>query len=274
MSEYLPLAQQLVRAAGAVLRARFHQARTIEFKADNRADLVTDADRASEALILEMLAREVPHHAVLAEEQGAVGQGEWRWIVDPLDGTTNYAHGVPHFCVTVALQGPEGLVVGATYDPLRDELFSAARGLGATLNGQPLRASRATEVRGAVLATGFPYRLRERPELPLGLFSRVVREAEGIRRMGSAALDFAYVAAGRLDGFFELGLKPWDTAAGALLVSEAGGQVRRIDGAPYEPRFGDVVAAAPGLAAELTQLCAQAVSSFGWSPESARDERV
>ena len=270
MTDYLPLAQQLVRAAGAVLRDRFHDARTIDFKGDNRADLVTDADRASEALILEVLKREVPEHAVLAEEQGAVGQADLTWLVDPLDGTTNYAHGVPHFCVTVALQGPDGLRVGATYDPLRDELFSAARGQGATLNGKPLHASRVSQVRAAVLATGFPYSLTERPELPLGLFARVARESEGIRRMGSAALDFAYVASGRLDGFFELGLKPWDTAAGALLVSEAGGQVRRIDGAPYAPRFGDVVAAAPGIAAELTAMCAEAVTGLGWEPAAFR----
>ncbi len=270
MSEHLPLAQHLVRAAGALLRDRFHATRTIDFKGDNHADLVTDADRASEALILEVLQREVPQHAVLAEEEGAVGQGDFTWIVDPLDGTTNYAHGMPHFCVTVALQAPDGLVVGATYDPLRDELFSAARGLGASLNGKPLWPSAVSQVRSAVLATGFPYALRERPELPLGLFARVVVQSEGIRRMGSAALDFAWVAAGRLDGFFELGLKPWDTAAGALLVSEAGGQVRRIDGAPYEPRFGDVVAAAPGIAAELTALCADAVSGLGWKPAGFR----
>ena len=269
MSEFLPLAQRLVRAAGAVLKERFHAARTIDIKGGNGADLVTDADRASEALLLELLAREVPGHAVLAEEQGAVGQGALTWIVDPLDGTTNYAQGVPHFCVTVALQDSAGILVGATYDPLRDELFSAARGEGATLNGQPLRASAVTSLREAVLATGFPYSLREAPELPLGLFTRVVPKAEGIRRMGSAALDFAYVAAGRFDGFFELGLKPWDTAAGSLLVAEAGGQVRRIDGAPYEPRFGDVLASAPGIALGLTALCG-CVTALGWKPNPFR----
>lgn len=270
MREFLPLAERIARAAGAVLRERFHDARTIEFKGQNRADLVTDADKASEALILETLAREVPHHAVLAEERGAVRQGDYTWIVDPLDGTTNYAHAVPHFCVTLALQGPEGILVAVTYDPLRNELFSAAAGSGATLNGRPLRASAVTSLARSILCTGFPYDLQASAEGPLGLFSRLVRRAEGMRRMGSAALDHAYVAAGRFDGFFEFGLKPWDTAAGSLLLSEAGGTMRRIDGAPYEPRFGDVLAAAPGIAAELTQVCAEFVQGLGWQPKPFR----
>ena len=132
----------------------------------------TDADQASEALILESLARAVPTHAVLAEERGAVGQGDYTWFVDPLDGTTNYAHGVPHFCVTLALQGPAGLLVGVTYDPIRDELFSAGLGEGATLNGRPLRASPVTRLEDAILCTGFPSDLQARPEVPLGLFDR------------------------------------------------------------------------------------------------------
>ena len=270
MREFLPLAQRIARAAGAVLRERFDQARTVEFKGSNRADLVTDADKASEALIIEWLAREVPHHAVLAEERGAVGQGEFRWIVDPLDGTTNYAHAVPHFCVTLALEGPEGLLVAVTYDPLRNELFSAAKGEGATLNGRALRVSPVKSLADSILATGFPYDLAEHPQEPLGLFSHLVRKAQGIRRMGSAALDFAYVAAGRFDGFFEFGLKPWDTAAGFLLLSEAGGQLTRIDGAAYEPRYGDVLAAAPGIEVELTSLCAGFVKSVGWEPRPFR----
>ena len=266
MSEFQTLAEQIARAAGAVLKNRFHDVRTIEIKDGLSANLVTDADKASEALILEWLAREVPKHAVLAEERGAVGQGDYTWFVDPLDGTTNYAHAVPHFCVTLALQGPAGLLAGVSYDPIRDELFSAGLGEGATLNGRPLRASRVTRLEDAILGTGFPYDLQERPHLPLGLFTRLAMKAQGMRRMGSAALDFAYVAAGRLDGFFELGLKPWDTAAGALLISEAGGQLRRIDGAAYEPRFGDVLAAGPGVLQELTVICASFVEGAGWKP--------
>lgn len=249
------LAEDIARSAGAVLRERFSQTRTIETKDGLIANLVTDADRASEELILERLKREVPSHGVLAEETGEVGQGAFTWFVDPLDGTTNYAHGVPHFCVTLALQDPQGMLLGVTYDPLRDELFSAGRGEGTTLNGRSVRATTVTSLAHAVLATGFPYDLHQRPDAPLRLFDALVRKAQGIRRMGSAALDFAYVASGRFDGFFEFGLKPWDTAAGSILLSEAGAQLRRIDGANYEPRFGDVLAAGLGLLPELTSVC-------------------
>lgn len=274
------LAEQIARAAGAVVRDRFTETRTIEIKGGLRSNLVTDADKASEALILEWLAREVPTHAVLAEETGSIkapaggdvgggdGNAALTWFVDPLDGTTNYAHGVPHFCVTLALQGPGGMLVGVTYDPLRDELFSAGQGEGATLNGRPLRASGVTSLDEAILCTGFPYDVQQNPEAPLGLFTRLVKKAQGMRRMGSAALDFAYVAAGRFDGFFEFGLKPWDTAAGSILLSEAGATLRRIDGAPYEPRFGDVFAAAPGLTPELNQVCSEFVGSIGWKPSA------
>lgn len=268
MSELRTLAEVVARAAGQVLTDRFHLARTVDFKGEGRSDLVTDADRASEAVILDWLAREVPQHAVLAEERGAVGQGAFTWYVDPLDGTTNYAHGVPHFAVTLAVEGPQGLLAGVVFDPLRDELFSAARGEGASLNGRPLSPSGVTSLDRALLATGFPYDLHQRPEGPLGLFTRLAPRARGMRRLGSAALDLAWVAAGRFDGFFEFGLKPWDTAAGALLVEEAGGRVCRIDGAPYQPRFGDVLAAGRGLAGALIDECADFVATSGWAPRA------
>lgn len=266
MSELLPLAVALARRAGAELRQRFAGARTIDFKGGQGTDLVTDADRASEALLLEGLRREVPEHAVLAEESGAHPGHAFTWFVDPLDGTTNYAHGVPHFAVTLAVADAAGVLAGVVYEPLRDECFAAARGQGATLNGAPLRASAAPSLARALLATGFPYDVQARPERPLGLLSRLVVRAQGLRRMGSAALDLAWVAAGRCDGFFELGLKPWDTAAGALLVAEAGGVVRRLDGAPYEPWVGDVVAAAPGVAPELVAECEAFARQHGWTP--------
>ena len=252
------LAEDLARSAGAVLRDKFSQPRTIETKGGLVANLVTDADRASEELILERLKREVPSHAVLAEETGEVGQGAFTWFVDPLDGTTNYAHGVPHFCVTLALQDPQGMLVGVTYDPLRDELFSAGRGEGTTLNGRLVRARSVTSLEHAVLATGFPYDLHEKPGRVLGLFDAFVRKAQGMRRMGSAALDFAYVACGRFDGFFECGLKPWDTAAGSILLSEAGAKMLSLDGSPWDPRSGDVLAGGLGLLPELVAV-AQAV---------------
>lgn len=251
------LAEDIARQAGAVLRDRFSQTRTIETKGGLIANLVTDADRASEELILERLKREVPTHAVLAEETGERGQGDFHWFVDPLDGTTNYAHGVPHFCVTLALQDAQGMLLGVTYDPIRDEMFSAGRGEGTTLNGRTVRATTVTSLDQAILATGFPYDLQEKPDEVLGLFDKLVRKAQGMRRMGSAALDFAYVASGRFDGFFEFGLKPWDTAAGSILLSEAGGQMRSIDGSPYEPRVGNVLAAGLGLLPELMRISAK-----------------
>ncbi len=254
------------REAGRILAAAFGGARTIEYKGG--IDLVTDADRQSEAHLLAYLRSRHPDHSVLAEESGlSRGSGSgYRWLVDPLDGTTNYAHRVPHFCVSVAVEGPEGLLVGAVYDPLRDELFAAARGRGATLNGKTIVASDTQELKRAILCTGFPYDVHAHPEGPLGLLGRFLRQAQGIRRMGSAALDLAYVAAGRFDGYFEFGLKPWDTAAGALLVPEAGGAITRIDAEPFELRIGDVLACAPGVAGALQKECRTFLSELGYRP--------
>lgn len=268
------LAESIAREAGGVLRRKFAQTRTIEFKG-SRTDLVTDADRASEEVILARLRREVPGHAVLAEESGAVGQGDHLWLVDPLDGTVNYAHGVPHFCVSIAVEGPtadgaRGLLASAIYDPIRDELFSAARGEGTTLDGRAVRCSSVAGLGHALLCTGFPYDLEAHPEAPLGLFLRLVKQSQGMRRMGSAALDLAYVSAGRFDAFFEFGLKPWDTAAGALLVMEAGGHMRSIDAGPYSAFVGDVLAFGPGLERDFTANCAAYAKEIGWAPRPFR----
>ena len=259
-------AEEAARLAGRVLAERFHGERTIEYKGG--IDLVTDADRAAEAVLLDYLRQRYPRHAVLAEESGASqGQG-LRWVVDPLDGTTNYSHQVPHFSVSVAVEGPQGLLAGVVYDPLKNELFSAARGEGATLNGRPLRASAATEVKRALLCTGFPYDVHQHPDAPLGLLARLLVRAQGLRRMGSAALDLAYVAAGRFDGYFEFGLKPWDVAAGALLVQEAGGFMARIDGAPFQVGEGDVLASAPGIAPALLAESRALLADLNWKPRA------
>jgi myo-inositol-1(or 4)-monophosphatase len=263
-------AEQLVRLAGAVLRTRYAQARTIEFKGDSHTNLVTDADHAAEAVVLEALRARFPDHGVLAEESGAQGGAGYRWILDPLDGTTNYAHGVPYFCVSLAVEGPwEGatqVLAGAVFDPLRDELFLAARGQGCTLNGVPVRASSAPTLERALLCTGFPYDVQVDPVAPLGLFDRLVRRAQGMRRMGSAALDLANVACGRFDGFFEFGLKPWDVAAGALLVEEAGGAIACVDGSAWSPAIGDVVASGPRLFGALSGECREFVTGLGYRP--------
>jgi myo-inositol-1(or 4)-monophosphatase len=255
-------AEEAARLAGRVLAERFQGQRTIEYKR-SRIDLVTDADKASEEVLLGFLRGRYPGHAILAEESGASQGSSLRWLIDPLDGTTNYAHHVPYFSVSIAVDGPGGVLAGVVYDPIRDELFSAARGEGATLNGQPLKTSDTTLLERALLCTGFPYDVRESPDMPVGLANHFIRHAQGIRRTGSAALDLAYVAAGRFDGFFEFRLKPWDIGAGALLVTEAGGVMTQIDGSPFDVNHGDVLASAPGLAGVLQEECRLVLAALG-----------
>ena len=270
-SELRDEAVLIARAAGEILKTRRTLERTVTFKDRSGADLVTDADRASEEAILEALGRRFPGHAVLAEERGEVGQGAMLWLVDPLDGTVNYAHGVPHFCVSLAVEGPgpggtRQVLAGVVVNPMLDEVFAAARGHGATLNGAAVRVSNVAALSSALLCTGFPYSLRERPQGPLGLFNRVVPKAQGVRRMGAAALELAYLAAGRFDAFFEYGLKPWDTAAGSLLIEEAGGVVLRLDGGPYDVMAPDILAATPGVAPELKAEYLAFVAATGTTP--------
>ena len=256
----------IARAAGDILKARLNLERSVSAKDTSGVDLVTDADRASEDAILEALGRRFPDHAVLAEERGEVGKGTFLWLVDPLDGTVNYTHRVPHFCVSMAVEGPgpsgaRQLLAGVVVNPMLGEVFAAAAGQGATLNGAPIRVSAAKGLSSALVCTGFPYSLRESPEAPLALFNRLVPRAQGVRRLGAAALDLAYLAAGRFDAFFEYGLKPWDTATGALLIQEAGGVIARLDGGPYDARSPDIVAATPLVAPELMAECAAFVAA-------------
>lgn len=238
--------EYVARLAGEELRRRFGSARTVTRK--GAIDLVTDADRAAEACILEALDRRFPGAAILAEESGArAGKGGLRFIVDPLDGTTNYAHGVPHFSVSLAAEDEGGLAAGVVFEPLREECFRAARGRGAFLGDRPIRASAAASLDEALLATGFPYDVRERPQALFDTFQRVLLSALAVRRFGSAALDLAWVAAGRYDGFWESGLQPWDMAAGILLVVEAGGTVTGFDGGAFDLARGELVASAAAL---------------------------
>ncbi len=252
------------RSGGAVLRQRWGQPRTVDKK--GIIDLVTDADRASEAAVLSRLAAGFPGAAVLAEESGRSGGDDdasaLRFIVDPLDGTTNYAHGLPHFAVTVAAEDERGLAAGATYDPLRDELFLASRGGGATLNGAAIAHSGCAALIDALLVTGFPYDIHLDHRRALALFEAFLTRARGVRRYGSAALDLAWVACGRFDGFWEPKLKPWDLAAGVLIAREAGALATDLEGGDRILETGGVIAAAPRLHPLLAEV-ARSVAAGG-----------
>jgi myo-inositol-1(or 4)-monophosphatase len=232
MSRYLPEVEAIAREAGALLMDHFARHVTIEYKGD--VDLVTVADRSSEELIVRRLRERWPEHDIVGEEGTRSDTGaEYRWYVDPLDGTTNFAHGYPVFCVSIALVRQDGqLEVGVLFDPTRDELFAAERGAGATLNGKPMRVSKTLRLCESLLGTGFPSHKRHKNP-NIHFYHQLTLRSHGVRRAGSAALDLACVACGRYDGFWEFNLNTWDTAAGVLLVQEAGGRVTRFDGAPF-----------------------------------------
>jgi myo-inositol-1(or 4)-monophosphatase len=227
--------ESLARRAGQILRADFNPrpgfGHRLQVDHKSEIDLVTDVDRRSEAFILEEIQRRFPSSRVLAEESGAqTGDECCIWYIDPLDGTVNYAHGVPIFSVSIAYQENGMLKLGVVYDPLHDELFSAEAGKGATLNGEPVRVSGETDLGQALLVTGFPYDVRVNPENNLDNYTNFALRTQGVRRLGSAALDLCYVAAGRLDGFWEIRLNAWDVAAGGLIAREAGATVTNISG--------------------------------------------
>jgi myo-inositol-1(or 4)-monophosphatase len=239
----LNFAIQVARDAGNLLVQRLGAAQ-VSNKGD--IDLVTEADIAAEELIIDRIRSHYPLHGILAEESGeAVQQGtsrsEWKWIIDPLDGTTNYAHGYPCFCVSIAVEHAGALEIGVVYDPLRDEMFAAERGQGATLNERRIRVSTVEELNSAMMCTGFPYDVRTRPDFARA-FTNFTLHAQAVRRDGSAALDLAYIACGRFDGFWEDGLNPWDVAAGAILISEAGGRITNYENEPLDIYTKKVVA--------------------------------
>jgi len=256
-------AAALAREAGAVLLEGYGRAHRPERK--GRIDLVTEYDRRSERLLLDAIARRYPGTAVLAEESGAHtgtmaagSAGALRWILDPLDGTTNFAHNYPFFAVSIAAEVDGELAAGVVFDPVRDELFAAARGHGATLNGTPVRVSSIARVEDALLVTGFPYDVREHPERSLPQFQAFLMRAQGIRRDGSAALNLCYLAAGRFDGFWEASLSPWDVAAGALLIREAGGTLTDYDGGPFRLESRRILASNGRLHEEMQAILAAA----------------
>lgn len=243
----LNFAIETARDAGQILLEKFGRKIDISKKGD--INLVTEADLASEALIVERIKSYYPKHSILAEESGEAvvdNSNTWKWIIDPLDGTTNFAHGYPCFCVTIALEHDGEVKIGVTYDPTRDELFSAERGKGASLNNKPIRVSTTEQLSEALIVTGFPYDFKDRPHFERHL-TDLLRESRGVRRDGSAAIDMAYVACGRFDGFWEEGLNPWDMAAGVLLIEEAGGQVTGYDGTSNFSIYRPPILASNGL---------------------------
>jgi len=245
-------AVRIARDAGMVLLEGYGRAHAPEHK--GRIDLVTAYDRRSEQAVLGEIARLHPDHAVLAEESGAAGASRVRWIVDPLDGTTNFTHNYPFFSVSIGVEVDGRLAAGVVFDPVRDELFAAAAGHGATLNQSPIHVSPVTRVEDALLVTGFPYDVRENPDRYLRPFRAFLLRAQGVRRDGSAALNLCYTAMGRFDGFWERGLAPWDAAAGVLIVTEAGGRVTRFDGRPADLAGREFLATNGALHPEMMQV--------------------
>lgn len=242
--EHLELAIQLAREAGEVLRRYANVEKHVELK--GRSNLVTIADKESEEIIIRGIRDRHPGHGILAEESGAIWPNvacdDVRWIVDPLDGTTNFAHQYPFYCVSIGVEQAGEIVCGAVYDPHRDEMFTGARGEGAFLNGRRLQVSNVDKLARALLITGFPYNFRDRLDAILAQFRGFLIEAEAVRRGGSAALDLCYLAAGRCDGFWELELQPWDTAAGALIAAEAGAVITDFEGRPFSIYMKEILA--------------------------------
>lgn len=237
------VAVRAARAAGAVILRYLNRVDSLKVEEKARMDFASEVDRLAEAEITRELRRAYPDHAILAEEGGATGKSDKVWVIDPLDGTHNYLRGFPHFSVSIGFVDHGDPVHAVVYDPLRDELFTASKGDGAFVNDRRMRVTKRESLAGALVCTGFPFRQRPHLDAQLAMLKALLAEAEDVRRTGSAALDLAYVAAGRLDGFFEIGLKPWDMTAGCLLVREAGGTYGDFSAKPGIPASGNLIAA-------------------------------
>lgn len=254
MQPALNIAVRAARRAGEIIVRSMNRLESIEIAVKGRNDFVTEVDRAAEREIIGILSKSYPHHAFLGEESGRTGDSETIWIIDPLDGTTNFLHGFPTFAVSIACQHRGRLEHAVVYDPMRQELFTASRGDGAHLDNRRMRVSKQRGLEGALVATGFPYRANEPyADAYLAMMKTVMASTAGIRRPGAAALDLAYVAAGRVDAFWEFGLQPWDTAAGTLLIQEAGGLVGTLTGGEYDQANGNIVGGSPKVYTALIE---------------------
>ncbi|MEJ2317350.1 MAG: inositol monophosphatase family protein [Gammaproteobacteria bacterium] len=252
-----PMTNIAIRAArdgGRILMRYLDRLDSLKIETKSRNDFVSDVDRAAEEAVIHTISKAYPKHAILAEESGEHDGNAYQWVIDPLDGTTNYLHGFPQFAVSIALREKGQLLCGVVYDPVREELFHATRGEGAYLNDRRIRVTARKGMQGALLGTGIPFRDLRHKEAYFGMMQDLIVDSAGVRRPGSAALDFAWLAAGRIDGFWELGLSEWDFAAGALLVREAGGMVTDISGGDRYFETGNVVAAGVKLHPEMLRI--------------------
>ncbi|MBI4686553.1 MAG: inositol monophosphatase [Nitrospirae bacterium] len=239
--------------AGVILKKHF--GRTLNIRHKGEIDLVTEADLKSEQKIVSIIKKAFPEHDILAEERGLQdNQAEYKWLIDPLDGTTNYAHGFPVFAVSIALERKGEIILGVVYDPMRDEIFTAIKGKGAYLNNKKINVSATKSLSVSLLATGFAYDVRVSPENNLNHFSNFILRSQGIRRAGSAAIDLCYIASGRFDGYWEMKLKPWDTAAGSLIVKEAGGRVTDFQGQPFSHYSKEILASNGKIHREMIKV--------------------
>ena len=240
MQDRYRFAVEIAQAAGAILREGFGNHKTVRYK--SAIDLVTEYDEQSETLLTDAIKERFPRDGILAEESGVVEPGEVRWVIDPLDGTTNFAHGLPIFCVSIAFYQGDDPVFGVIYDPIREELFQAMQGEGALLNGARMHVSQTKSLEKSLLVTGFAYKLQDAPDNNIKHFGDLVLRAQGMRRLGSAALDLCYVACGRFDGFWEQHLKPWDTAAGYCIAKEAGASITDFSGGAFNIDKNEILA--------------------------------
>jgi myo-inositol-1(or 4)-monophosphatase len=261
----LNIAVRAARNAGEIIVRSMNRLESLQITSKGRNDFVTEIDQAAEAAIIAHIRKLYPKHAFLAEESGQTGKGDTVWIIDPLDGTTNFLHGFPTFAVSIACQIRGVLEHAVVYDPMRQEIFTASRGQGAHLENHRMRVSKQRTLEGSLVSTGFPYRSNiQYIDAYLAMLKTVMEQSAGVRRPGSAALDLAYVAAGRVDAFWEIGLKPWDTAAGTLLIQEAGGRIGTLSGGAYA-QGGNLIAGNPKVYTALVEALAPHV------PESLRE---
>ena len=263
MHALLNVAVMAARRAGAVLIRKMKNLEKLAVEQKGHNDYVSDADRAAEETVIDCIHKHYPDHAIHAEESGLQGESDTVWIIDPLDGTTNYLHGFPVFAVSIGVQVNGRMEHGVIYDPMRQELFTASRGQGAQVDGHRIRVSRRLHLGGSLIGTGFPFRQANQEIGPyLEMLRKIIHNTSGVRRPGAAALDLAYVAAGRLDAFWETGLAPWDLAAGSLIIREAGGIVSGLDGSENFLETGHILCGTPKIYAAIAKLCSKEIAAL------------